>query len=95
MFTEALKERIRSTTKISIVTAEGKANMGGSITGYNYAPVSIRATNPNQAPIANASVLTITVRVKFVYDADKNLILIRLLLKRLILPGTLTRRSRP
>jgi hypothetical protein len=73
VFTEALRERIRSTTSISIVTGEGKANMSGSITGYNYAPVSIQATNPNQAPIANASVLTITVRVKFVYDADKKL----------------------
>jgi hypothetical protein len=73
VFTEALKERIRSTTRLSIVTGEGHASMGGSITGYNFAPVSIQATNPNQAPIADASVLTITVRVKFVYDADKKL----------------------
>jgi len=70
-FTEALKERIRSTTRLSIVTGEGNANMSGQITGYSYAPVSIQATNANQAPIAGAEVLTITVRVKFVYDADK------------------------
>ncbi|MFD2148147.1 LPS assembly lipoprotein LptE [Mucilaginibacter antarcticus] len=72
-FTEALKERIRTTTKLSIVTGEGDANMGGSITGYSYAPASIQATNPNQPPIAGASILTITVRAKFTYDADKKL----------------------
>lgn len=70
-FTEALKERVRSTTRLSIVNGEGNANMTGSIVGYSYAPVSIQATNSNSAPIANAEALTITVRVKFVYDAEK------------------------
>jgi hypothetical protein len=73
VLTEGLKERIRSTTSISIVTGEGKANMTGAIVGYSYAPVSIQATNPNSPPIANAEVLTITVKVKFVYEADKKL----------------------
>jgi len=72
-FTEALKNRIRTTTRLSIVSGEGDANMSGAIIGYSYAPVSVQATNPNAPPIANASVLTITVRVKFVYDADKKL----------------------
>jgi hypothetical protein len=73
IFTEALKERIRTTTNLSIVTGEGDATMNGAITGYSYAPVSIQATNNNAPPIAGASILTITVRVKFVYDADKKL----------------------
>ncbi len=73
VLTEGLKERIRSTTGISIVTGEGKANMSGAIVKYFYAPVSIQASNPNSPPIANAEVLTITVRIKFVYDADKKL----------------------
>ena len=73
VFTEALKDRVRTTTRLSIVNGEGSANMSGTITGYSYAPVSIQATNSNQAPIANAEVLTIKVRVKFVYDADKKL----------------------
>lgn len=72
-FTEALKNRIRTTTRLSIVSGEGDANMSGAIVDYYYAPVSVQATNPNAPPIANASVLTITVRVKFVYDADKKL----------------------
>ena len=72
-FTEALKNRIRSTTSLSIVNGEGNANMSGAIVGYSYAPVSVQATNPNSPPIANAEVLSITVKVKFVYDADKKL----------------------
>jgi hypothetical protein len=72
-FTEALKNRIRTQTKISIVRGEANATMSGAITGYSIAPVSIEATNNNQAPIAGASALTITVHVKYVYEADKKL----------------------
>lgn len=72
-FTEALKDRIRSTTRLSIVAGEGSANMTGAITDYHIAPVSIQATNNNVAPIAGASALTITVHVKFTYEANKKL----------------------
>lgn len=69
-FTEALKDRIRTQTKLSIVRGEeANSRMSGAITGYSYGPVSIQATNPNTAPIAGASRLTITVRVKYLkYD---------------------------
>jgi hypothetical protein len=73
-FTEALKDRIRTTTRLSIVTSEGDARMSGAITDYRIAPVSIQATpNSNTAPIAGASVLSITVSVKFVYTANPKL----------------------
>jgi len=72
-FTEDLKNRIRSTTRLSLVNGEGNANMSGTITDYHFAPISIQATPNNVAPIAGAEVLSITVRVKFVYDADKKL----------------------
>ena len=72
-FTEALKARVRNTTRLSIVTGEGDASISGAIVEYRYAPISIPATSPNVAPIANASALSITVHVKFVYDADKKL----------------------
>ena len=74
-FTEALKDRIRNTTRISIVTsAEPDAVMSGTITDYNIAPVSIQATaNNNVAPLADQTRLTITVNVKYVYDKDKKL----------------------
>lgn len=72
-FTEALKSRIRNTTRLSIVRGEADATMTGSITDYNIAPVSINATANNVAPIAGASRLTITVSVKYDYPADKKL----------------------
>lgn len=69
-FTEALKSRIRSQTKLSIMRTEGAdASFTGYITNYTIAPVSIQATgNPNAPPIANASRLTMTVKVKLTYD---------------------------
>jgi hypothetical protein len=71
-FTEALKERIRNTTSLSIVRSEeADAVMSGSITDYNIAPVSVNATANNVAPIAGASQLTITVNVKYVNKLDK------------------------
>ncbi len=72
-FTEALKSRIRNTTRLNVVQGDADAIFSGAITDYTIAPVSIQATNNNVAPIAGASRLTITVRVKYVYDADKKL----------------------
>jgi hypothetical protein len=70
-FTEALKDRIRSTTSLSIVQSEGDASLTGTITGYSIAPVSIQATNTNVPPIAGATRLTITVSVVYTNKADK------------------------
>jgi len=73
LFTEALKDRIRSQTRLSIVRGESDATMEGAITAFNYAPVSIQATNSNTAPIATATRLSITVSVKYTNIADKKL----------------------
>ncbi|MDR6942866.1 LptE family protein [Mucilaginibacter pocheonensis] len=70
-FTEALKNRIRTQSRLSITRNESDATMSGSIVGYSIAPVSIEAVANNVAPIADANRLTITVRVKFVFDAAK------------------------
>jgi hypothetical protein len=70
-FTETLKERIRNTTSLDIVTGDADAEFSGSITDYNIAPVSITAGSNNVAPIAGASRLTITVSVKYVSNVDK------------------------
>lgn len=72
-FTEALKDRIRTQSSISIVRGEANATIVGAITNYVIAPVSIQATDNNTAPIAGASRLTITVTVKYTYEADKKL----------------------
>lgn len=70
-FTEALKERIRSQSPLSIVRGESDAVMQGAITGFTYAPVSVQATNNNTAPLATATRLTITVSVKYTNNKDK------------------------
>jgi hypothetical protein len=72
-FTEALKDRIRTQSRLSISRGEADAIISGSITGYTIAPVSIEAVASNVAPIADANRLSITVKVKFVYDADKKI----------------------
>jgi hypothetical protein len=65
LFTEALKDRIRSQTRLSMVRGEADATIEGQITGYTIAPAAIQATNNNQAPIAGLTRLTITVRAKY------------------------------
>src|ERR1700729_2632794 len=51
-FTEALKERIRNTTRLGIVTGDADAVMSGAITHYTIAILKINATPNNVAPIA-------------------------------------------
>jgi Lipopolysaccharide-assembly len=70
-FTEALKDRIRSTTRLSIVQGDANASLSGSITNYVIEPISIQATNNNVAPIAGAQRLTITVNVIYTNTVDK------------------------
>lgn len=72
-FTEAIKDRIRNTTRLSIVQGEADAQMSGNITGYTIEPVSIQATSNNVAPIAGAERLTITVNVTYSNITDKKL----------------------
>lgn len=71
-FTESLKDRIRSQTRLNIIrNPEADAMFTGSITTYSIAPVSVQATGTNNAPpIANASRLTITINVKYVNKKD-------------------------
>src|SRR5690606_26557890 len=72
-FTEALKERVRSQTSLSIVRAEADANFEGRITGYSITPAAIQATDNNRAPIAGLNRLTITVNVKYTNEVDPKL----------------------
>lgn len=70
-FTEALKNRIRSQTSLSMVRGEADANMEGQITNYVIAPAAIQATSDNRAPVAGLTRLSITVKVKYTNIADK------------------------
>ena len=72
IFTESLKDRIRSQTSLNIVRGDADAVFSGNIIGYAIAPVAVQATNTNTAPpIASASRLTITVNVKYVTNNNK------------------------
>jgi hypothetical protein len=70
-FTEALKERIRSQTRLSLVRGEADATMEGQITGYTIAPAAIQATSDNRAPVAGLTRLTITIKAKYTNIANK------------------------
>ena len=59
-FTEALKERIRNQSKLSLVRNEGDANFEGRITDYNIRPTAIQANDR-----AGLLRLSITVSVKY------------------------------
>lgn len=73
-FTEALKNRIRSQTRLAITqNAEADGSLTGAITSYTLAPVAVQATSTNTPPTASSTRLSITVNVKYVNAADKKL----------------------
>jgi hypothetical protein len=59
-FTEALKERIRNQSRLSIVRAEADANFEGRITDYTVRPVAIQGNDR-----AGLTRITVTVQVKY------------------------------
>lgn len=66
-FTEDLKERIRTQSRLSITQNDADAIMEGRITGYDIKPV---AFTDNRQPTAGANRLTITVLVKYTNNLD-------------------------
>ena len=66
-FTEDLKERIRTQSRLSIIQNDAQAIFEGRITGYDIKPIAIQ---DNTAPIAGANRLTITVSVKYTNNID-------------------------
>ena len=59
-FTEALKDRIRNQSRLSVVRSDGDANMEGRITDYSIRPVAIQGNDR-----AGLNRLTVTVNVKY------------------------------
>ena|ERR1035437_5357915 len=68
-FTEALRDKLSSQTRLGLVNKEGDLNFEGSITNYTTAPIAIQSSD-------NAALnrLTITVNVKYScsFDEKKN-----------------------
>ncbi len=67
-FTEELKERIRTQSRLSIIQGEAQARFEGRIIDYDIKPISIQ---DNNRPIAGANRLTVTVKVKYTNNIDK------------------------
>ncbi len=61
-FTEALKDRIRTQTRLSMVRTTGDANFEGRITDYSIRPVAVEA---NEVQRASMNRLSITISVKY------------------------------
>lgn len=66
-FTEDLKERVRTQSRLSITQNDADAVIEGRITGYDIKPI---AFTDNTAPTAGANRLTITVFVKYTNNLD-------------------------
>lgn len=59
-FTEALKNRIRNQSRLSVIRAEGDANFEGRISDYSIRPIAVQGNER-----AGLSRLSITVNVKY------------------------------
>lgn len=66
-FTEGLKERIRSQSRLSQVSGNADAMFEGVITGYDITPAAVEA-NTDRAALNR---LTITVKVKYTNNLDE------------------------
>ena len=68
-FTEALKDKLSSQTRLGLINKGGDLSFEGSITGYSTAPIAIQSTD--QAALNR---LTITISVKYFcsFDEKKN-----------------------
>ncbi len=68
-FTEALRDKLSSQTRLALVNKGGDLNFEGSVTGYTNTPISLQS---NDQSASNR--LTITVNVKYTcsFDIKKN-----------------------
>lgn len=66
-FTEDLKNRIRSQTRLSLTQSESDASIEGRITNYDIRPVSL---TDNEQLTAGSSRLTITISAKYTNNLD-------------------------
>lgn len=68
-FTEALRDKLSSQTRLALVNKGGDLGFEGSVTGYTTGPIAIQSTD--QAALNR---LTITVNVKYtcMFDEKKN-----------------------
>jgi len=64
-FTEALREKFRSQTKLVMITANGEADFDGEIIDYSTKPISVQSND-----VASKNRFTITVKIKYNHQKD-------------------------
>jgi hypothetical protein len=69
LFTEALKDRMSSQTRLALVNKSGDLNFEGSITGYSTVPIVIQSSD--QAAL-NRLTISVTVKYTCSFDEKKN-----------------------
>ena len=68
-FTEALRDKLGSQTRLGLVKRDGDLNFEGSITGYATSPVALQS---NDQSAANRLTITVNVKYTCAFDAKKN-----------------------
>lgn len=68
-FTEALKDKLSSQTRLSLINKGGDLSFEGSVTGYSTGPIAIQSTD--QAAL-NRLTITISVKYTCMFDEKKN-----------------------
>lgn len=68
-FSEALRDRLSSQTRLALIARGGDLNFDGAVTGYTTTPIAVQSTD-----LAAQNRLTITVNVKYtcIFDEKKN-----------------------
>ena len=68
-FTEALRDKLGSQTRLGLVKKDGDLNFEGSVTGYVSTPVALQS---NDQAAANRLTITVSVKYTCAFDTKKN-----------------------
>ncbi len=69
IFTEALRDRLSSQTRLGLVNKGGDLNFEGSVTSYTTAPISLQS---NDQSASNRLTITVNVKYTCTFDEKKN-----------------------
>ena len=68
-FTEALRDKLSSQTRLGLVNKSGDLNFEGSVTGYSTSPISLQS---NDQSASNRLTITVSVKYSCSFDDKKN-----------------------
>ena len=68
-FTEALRDKLSSQTRLALIKSDGDLSFEGSITGYAITPVALQSSDKSAL---NRLTITVNVKYKCLFDDKKN-----------------------